>query len=276
MLDSARSDREPDTAMPTVGRRPVRTDFVLLTAGGPFASIIANELVSRFGPFTIIEEEPEPAKLFRRRRRRMLGLSTVLGQRAFDLAQRVVWKLANARREEILRSERLDTSRPTACEVVRVPSVNSDECRTALRKLAPRVVLVIGTRIIRRPTLECIPAPFINYHAGINPKYRGICGGYWALASGDRENFGVTLHLVDPGVDTGPILCTANVAVTPRDNITTYPVLLASAARPLVIAALEDALRSRIETRHVDLPSYQWFHPTLWQYAWNGLTRGVW
>jgi hypothetical protein len=276
MLDSAHSELDLATGMTTLSVPPVRTDIVLMTSGGQLASIIANDLVAKLGPFTIIEEEAEPAKLLRRRRRRMLGLSTVLGQRAFDLAQRVVWKLGHARREEILRSERLDTSRPAACHVIRVPSVNAEECRAALRRLAPKVVLVIGTRMIRRPTLECIPAPFINYHAGINPKYRGIFGGYWALASGDLENFGVTLHLMDPGVDTGAVLETARAVATRRDNISTYPFLLASAARPLAHAAIEDALAGRIKTRHVELPSYQWFHPTLWQYLSNGIRRGVW
>ena len=51
-----------------------------------------------------------------------------------------------------------------------------------------------------------MPCPVLNYHAGITPKYRGMNGGYWALATGDAGNFGATVHLVDAGVDTGGVL----------------------------------------------------------------------
>lgn len=119
-------------------------------------------------------------------------------------------------------------------------------------------------------------APFINYHAGINPKYRGQHPGYWALVHGDPEHAGVTIHLVDEGVDTGAVLYQARVAFTCEDDITTYQWLQMAHALPLFAAALEDALAQRLTPKRVDLPSRQWFPPTLWAYAWNGMTRGVW
>jgi phosphoribosylglycinamide formyltransferase 1 len=88
----------------------------------------------------------------------------------------------------------------------RVPSVNSNVGRALLRKLAPYVLLVIGTRIIGNETLHALDAPFINYHAGITPKYRGVHGAYWACVEGDTEHCGVSVHLVDTGIDTGPVL----------------------------------------------------------------------
>jgi hypothetical protein len=51
-----------------------------------------------------------------------------------------------------------------------------------------------------------VPSPFINYHAGINPKYRGQDPAYWARVQGDAEHAGITIHLVDEGVDTGAVL----------------------------------------------------------------------
>jgi len=46
--------------------------------------------------------------------------------------------------------------------------------------LAPDVVVIYGTSIIKRKTLQCVAAPFIKGHAGTNPKYRGQNDTYWA------------------------------------------------------------------------------------------------
>jgi methionyl-tRNA formyltransferase len=43
-------------------------------------------------------------------------------------------------------------------------------------------------------------------HAGITPRYRGTHGGYWVLLNNDPGHCGVTIHLVDPGIDTGSIV----------------------------------------------------------------------
>lgn len=145
-----------------------------------------------------------------------------------------------------------------------------------LKRINPACVVVTGTRILRQETLKCIDAPFINFHVGINPKYRGQNGGYWALAEDDRANAGVTVHLVDEGVDTGSILYTATFEPTPKDNFVTYHYLQAAAGVPLLSKAVQDALEGRLSPQSSSLPSKQWFHPTLCQYLHNGLTRGVW
>ncbi len=142
--------------------------------------------------------------------------------------------------------------------------------------LKPDVVLVIGTRIIGTETLESISVPVINFHSGINPKYCGQAGGYWALACGDPENAGVTVHLVDEGVDTGAVLYQARFTAGPKDNFITYFYIQAAIARPLAIKAVEDALSGKLRPVKVDLPSQQFYHPTLWFYLRTAWTRGVW
>ena len=155
-------------------------------------------------------------------------------------------------------------------------SVNSPECRALLARLNPAVVGVYGTRILQPATLASVAASFINYHAGINPKYRGQHPGYWALAEGDAENAGVTIHLVDEGVDTGSVLYQTRVTFAPEDTIASYQHLQAAHAIPLFARAIEDAKAGRLVPRAVDLPSRQYFPPTLWGYLATGLSRGVW
>ena len=104
-------------------------------------------------------------------------------------------------------------------KVTEVPSVNSDLTIAELKRLSPAVVVVNGTRIIQEKVLGCVDAVFLNTHAGITPMYRGVHGGYWALASGDASNCGVTIHKVDKGIDTGSIVAQATISPSSRGHI---------------------------------------------------------
>ena len=58
----------------------------------------------------------------------------------------------------------------------------------------------------------------INYHPSLLPKYRGGSAINWAVISGERET-GVTIHQIDEGVDTGPIVLQEKVAISPDDTV---------------------------------------------------------
>lgn len=249
--------------------------IVLLTAGGTLSNIVVNGLSARLGPLTIIEESPETKGQVIRRRARLQGWITAMGQVGFGLAQRLLWPNTE-RLAAIWKQHGLDPTPPSGLTVHRVPSVNTPECRALLAGLNPAVVAVYGTRILKPATIQTVAAPFINYHAGINPKYRGQHPGYWALAEGDAEHAGVTIHLVDEGVDTGSVLYQTRVTFDPEDTIASYQHVQAAHALPLFARAIEDAKAGRLSPRAVDLPSRQYFPPTLWGYLATGIMRGVW
>jgi folate-dependent phosphoribosylglycinamide formyltransferase PurN len=253
-----------------------RERIVVLIGDGPLCWILANAVAERFGPIPIIVEGKEPTRKLLRRRWRMLGATSTIGQAAFGAYLKLIHRKNAARIQRIIENETLKTTPPDTCDISYVPSVNTPECRDKIASFDPDVVFVVGTRMIRAKTLNCTPAPFINYHAGLNPKYRGMNGGYWAHANGDSENFGITVHLIDRGVDTGGTLAWKRLPPMPDGSIVTYPFAQAAAARDLVVATLERALAGDLATDDPPLPSRQWFHPTLWGYFWTGLTRGVW
>ena len=58
----------------------------------------------------------------------------------------------------------------------------------------------------------------INYHPSLLPKYRGGSAINWAIIGGETVT-GVTIHYIDEGVDTGPILLQEKVEVTPDDTV---------------------------------------------------------
>jgi hypothetical protein len=250
--------------------------IAVLIAGGPLAHILVNALADRFGRISVLAETPEGKLEIVRRRARLIGWREALGQAAFGIARRLIaWRSAG-RLAALWDRHGLDPRPDPAVEVQHIGSVNAQACRDALRELQPDVVVVYGTRIIRRDTLACVAAPFINYHAGINPKYRGQNGAYWARRSADPDHAGVTIHLVDEGVDTGDVLYQAPVAFASDDNISTYQHRQMVVALPLLARAIEDALTGRLRPCRVELPSRHWFHPTLWGYVKTGMRQGVW
>jgi len=129
--------------------------------------------------------------------------------------------------------------------------------------------------MIKQEAIEAIEAPFINIHVGITPKYRGTHGGYWALAKNDEENCGVTIHLIDTGIDTGGILYQKRIQRTEKDSINTYPYLQLAAAIPLMKKAITEVANKNYKVQNVNLPSKLWSHPTLFEYIKNQIWFGV-
>jgi folate-dependent phosphoribosylglycinamide formyltransferase PurN len=249
---------------------------VLLVVDNSLCRIAAWRLAQRFPDLTIIVEQHVPRLQLLRGRIRRFGLFHTAGQVAFIAYSRLVRRRAAARIAEIVAAAGLEARWPDGIEQIEVVSVNAPDTIARLEALAPKAVLVVGTRIISRKVLAAIHAPFINYHDGITPKYRGIHGGYWASAQNDFANFGATVHLVDPGIDTGAVLYQVRPRPSGEDNYATFSYLQLAAALPLLVRAAEDAIAGRVTPQTVDLPSQLWSHPTIWRYFTTGICRGAW
>jgi phosphoribosylglycinamide formyltransferase-1 len=80
-----------------------------------------------------------------------------------------------------------------------------------LAERAARLVVLAGYMALLTPAfLERFPGAVVNVHPSLLPAFPGLCAIEQAVAYG-VEVFGVTVHLVDEGVDTGPILAQAAI-----------------------------------------------------------------
>jgi folate-dependent phosphoribosylglycinamide formyltransferase PurN len=102
--------------------------------------------------------------------------------------------------------------------VRRVPTANGDECQALLRELAPDVIAVYGTAVIKAPIIRLAGTAILNMHTGLSPRYRGADTIFWALHNQEPQCVGVTIHLLDEGVDSGPIMLTGRPIITPDDD----------------------------------------------------------
>jgi folate-dependent phosphoribosylglycinamide formyltransferase PurN len=250
-------------------------EILMLGNDNPTTWIIYNQLIQSFGLFPILIEEPVPRRVLFRNRLHKLGLANAASQVLFI---RTIRAYLNRRDEPRIRKicarAGMERTRPISPSISNITSVNSDECREQLKKLKPRIIVINGTRIIGKKTLEATNAVFINTHHGITPQYRGANGAYWALFNNDRDNCGVTVHLVDEGIDTGNIIAQANITPEASDSFVTYPYLLTEKALPLLVQAVKDARDDKLQTRETSGNSAVWYHPGFFQYL-LGYLRGV-
>ena len=121
---------------------------------------------------------------------------------------------------------------------------NDPECRERLRVYGPDLVVLGGTRILRPPILTIPPRGTVNAHPGLLPQLRGSSSVGWALYK--DLPVGCTVHYVDAGVDTGPILLQRRLPVRRgegyeqivRGVLTLSGTLMAEALEGLVKGAL--------------------------------------
>ena len=88
-----------------------------------------------------------------------------------------------------------------------------------LQEHGVRVVVCAGyMHLLTAPFLERFPERVVNVHPSLLPEFPGARAIDDALAAG-VETTGVTVHLVDSGLDTGPIVTQERVAVEPRESL---------------------------------------------------------
>ena len=104
-----------------------------------------------------------------------------------------------------------------------VENVNSTEFIAVLDEYKPDVLVSMSfNQILKKEIIEYAPKGFINCHAGALPYYRGRNPLNWAIINGENT-FGITVHYVDEGIDTGDIIEQRHYPITNND---TYSSLL--------------------------------------------------
>jgi len=142
------------------------------------------------------------------------------------------------------RGQRLSPSPVKAAVGESVPlaqpqSLRSADDRAPLVAWRPDVLVVVAyglilpKEVLQIPRLGCV-----NVHASLLPRWRGAAPVERALLAGD-ETTGVTIMLMDAGLDTGPVLLQQPLAIDPTDTGATLREKLASLGAPLLLEALQ-------------------------------------
>jgi methionyl-tRNA formyltransferase len=162
--------------------------------------------------------------------------------------RRRLQRLAKARRGA---RREVDSYRSFSEVVEAVPNANAPECECRLTSLAPDVIVLGGSRILKPHILSIPNIGVLNPHPGLLPAYRDVDVIPWALHNGDP--LGVTVHFVDPGIDTGDIVAQRHIEVQPGDTLASLRRRADTLLGKLMVEVLSDlAVSGHIDRRRQD------------------------
>jgi methionyl-tRNA formyltransferase len=144
--------------------------------------------------------------------------------RGYALKPSPVHALANARGIEV----RTPVSLKSAEEQNRFAALNAEAA----------VVVAYGL-LLPKPILDAPRFGCFNIHASLLPRWRGAAPIQRAIMAGDTET-GVTIMKMDVGLDTGPMLLTKSLAITPETTYSTLHDQLMAVGSTAIVEALKE------------------------------------
>ena len=121
---------------------------------------------------------------------------------------------------------------------VRVPHKDEDKMIELFKAWNVDLIILAGyMRVLKNP--DSFPAPIINVHPSLLPKYKGLNAVEQALDSGDDVT-GCTVHYVTEELDDGPIIMQGEVPIMPDDDVISLTKAIQRREYAILPAAIED------------------------------------
>lgn len=114
---------------------------------------------------------------------------------------------------------------------------------TVLRECDLDIAVVVAYgRMLRGEVLASTRVGFVNLHFSLLPRWRGAAPVERTILSGDQDT-GVTLMVLDEGLDTGPVIAVVETAVSPDETGGSLTARLAHLGADLLAGTLPDYLK---------------------------------
>lgn len=130
--------------------------------------------------------------------------------------------------------------------VIQPERLRQPDAMEQLRRWEPELIVVAAFGQILRPdVLELPKFGCLNLHASLLPRWRGAAPVPAAILNGDDET-GVSLMLMDAGVDTGPLISQKSTPILPDENSGSLLQRLSLLAAQLLLEALPGYLQGNL------------------------------
>ena len=112
------------------------------------------------------------------------------------------------------------------------PSTSTD----FLEKYNPDYIILGGARILKEHVIKSTKFGILNSHPAILPKYRGLDCVAWTIL--ENDSVGATVHYIDPGVDSGPIILQETVDYSDCNSLLKVRIKVMKKCAELMVRAL--------------------------------------
>ncbi len=123
--------------------------------------------------------------------------------------------------KRIFSEKSFETVEQEGVNTLYVDNINAPEVVAFLQQLDIDVIVASGISILKPHIINAVDCKILNLHPGLAPDYRGRYGAYWPVYYEEPELVGVTIHFIDEGIDTGPILMQGRVQYNWNDYVKT-------------------------------------------------------
>lgn len=121
-----------------------------------------------------------------------------------------------------------------------------------IKKIKPDLIIVAAYgKILPREVLEIPGFGSLNIHASLLPKFRGPSPIQNVLMAGEKET-GVTIMLMDEGIDTGDILTQKKIEINSEDNFKILSLKLSELSTKLLLETIPLWIERKIENKKQD------------------------
>jgi methionyl-tRNA formyltransferase len=163
--------------------------------------------------------------------------------------------------------------------VVQPTSLKSPEALEELAGFRPDVIVVAAFgQILPRPVLSLPRYGCLNVHPSLLPRFRGASPVAAAILAGDLFT-GVSIMLLDEGLDTGPLLARAQVPIAAQDTAGSLSAKLSRVGAQLLLEVLPRWLGGELTPRPQDEAQASYAGPISKQAGeidWKLGARDVW
>ncbi len=137
-------------------------------------------------------------------------------------------------------------------EVLQSHNVSDPQFCEIIRSRAPDLLVVVAFgQILKKRLLEIPAMGAINLHASLLPRYRGAAPIQWAILNNESVT-GLTVMLMNEGLDTGPILLQQELPILPDETAGQLHDRLANLGREVLLKCIEDMTKDRLEAKPQD------------------------
>ena len=122
--------------------------------------------------------------------------------------------------------------------ILQPTNLKNEDFLKELAALNANLQIIVAFRMLPKVVWQMPEYGTFNLHASLLPQYRGAAPIHWAIVNGERTT-GVTTFFIDEKIDTGAIIDSSEVNISPRETVGSLHDTLMSVGSKLVLETVE-------------------------------------